>query len=415
MSLLIFLFATDISTKHWQQLHINLPAVLSQGTRMNIQHFSSLDAILIDADSYSQENVDRLSPHTEQSPLASKSVANKHQEESFAQDRYDEESFEHESHAITAPSYSHDYGSGDEENYENTFEETGVTFQSQNPHEDDGYENTFEAEYSHSVVAHSTPCPSIQNTISNQENEQLMSMSPENKLSQAVGSMSGIKQTENIKTFADLAMMSTPSSSNQSTPRVDSFGSDPMIQSPLFVHQPPKNKLHLIPHSSESTARIQPSHIPRYATSNYPEGVKSSAPKLFSKVQILSKEDIQKLHLKPEEKRNSKQNHSPFPSQSSTINWNKVGNGNGNGNIDPWNFTTEDLQTMKRAKEILNKIEVQQKSLQDQQTHHLVRPMKLTDPYLYAFGFQTHTFFSPLSSPCLLVLGFTEICCGSKS
>jgi hypothetical protein len=346
---------------------------------MNVQHFSSLDAILIDADSYSfHEDEDRLSPHTEQSPTRlppSQSRTNQYEEESVpAQDRYDEESFEHESHAMTGKSYSHDYGSG-EENYENTFEDTGVTLpsgiHSQNHHEDDQYENTFEAEYSHSVVAQSTPCPSIQE-ISNPQNNQQLATSPlEKKLSQAVGSMSGIKPTENIKTFEDLAMMSTPSSSGHSSPRVDNFGDDPRIQTPLFVQQPPRNKFQMIPHSSESTTKTQSSRIPYRTTSGYPDGAKSSIPKLFSKVQILSKEEIQNLHLKPEKNSKHKQPFSPSKS-APWIDSNCRPQINSNGNIDPWNFSTEDLNTMKRAKEILERIEGQKKSLQDQQTHRLV-------------------------------------------
>lgn len=328
---------------------------------MNIQHFSSLADILIDTEALTLDN-----------PLSTA--------------QYDEESFEQESHSNLPSSgvyhYDDDHERYDEEDvgregdnnsqyYDNTFEETGGTYLSSYDHErvnertalkvkedhddneeeDNHYENTFENEYSKSYVGQNTPCPSIENILTTS------TPSPKTLHSNVLfGGMSGIKATENIKTFEDLAIMSTPSNSNQSSPR----GADSFDHEPTSTQPPPKMKIHVLPPSSEATRQKHTvsNIVPR---SEIPEKIISSTPKLFSKVQFISKEEIEKESKKGQGERRRKMsgiNNQQLKSSSK--------------NIEPWNITSEDLDTMKKAKAILDRIESQQKELQDQQAHRMV-------------------------------------------
>jgi hypothetical protein len=332
--------------------------------KMNIQHFSSLAEILIDAHG---SEASPLTP-TERSPFPSPA------------EKYEEETFEHESHVMT---YSHDgYGSGDE-HYENTFEETGLSQlegeqpkkrddrESQQQHDEEQYENTFENEFSQSIlVQNSTPCPSFE------ENQTSLSRA-ESKLYEALGSMSVIKPTENIKTFGELAMISTPSSSSSSDSsstsqrhRMQQFDSQSPLVKPsiggLSSSRPSARERPLLPSSSESSTRKYSNALhshPSVRTDS--EGVKHSTPKLFSKVKLMTREELQ--HLRPpqpvspsEGKRNSVK-ETVVPTSKNSYN-----------KIDPWDLTTDDLLTMRKTKEILERIEAQQKSLQDQQIHRMV-------------------------------------------
>jgi hypothetical protein len=362
---------------------------------MNIQHFSSLADILIDS-----QAGDPTSHHVSTSPLSS-------QERSpyTSPDKYEEETFEHESHVIATS--SRDYGSGDE-HYENTFEETGLSqlegepMQRQKGHQahvDEDYEHTFENEYSRSVVVqNSTPCPSF-------DESQTSPSRAESKLHEALGSMSVIKPTENIKTFEELAMMSSPSSSSSNSSssaslrRLGQFHENPHVNSPI-VTQPslrPSTRHPLLSSSESSTRHLSHSHHPKTQTTSrhsVEEGVKSSTPKLFSKVKLMTAEETQHLR-RPQQ---TAQTRRQAPEEIVPTSHDKQSK-----KVDPWGITTDDLQTMRKTKDILEKIEAQQRSLQDQQTHRMVLSLSLS---------LSLSLFFP---SCSLLLGRTKVGSCSKS
>lgn len=363
---------------------------------MNIQQFSafSLDDILIDPEQYSQHQIEG--------------------EESERED-YDED-FENESNLhllsynIQNKQENEEQNEENEENeneqtkeYENTFENSEIFHQSSsynnrslnrncfdeesdnNRDEDnnDQYENTFENEYTTSIIDKLSP-------NKNNFDIKVMLSSPQSSEKQSpttLGSISAIKSTENIKTLEDLEMMSSPSPS--SSPSSSSSSSDTrqknsnshgnfdrdLLRKSSNLSQPLRTKTNFIPASSESN----------FYKESYIIGKATVSPKFFSRVQPVTVKDHKNIPgLKTNDSSKiSSEKYSKITSSPNNVDQSKSNNQSSknlenkfpketNNFVEPWNITTEDLNTMKKAKVLLERIEYHEKLLQDQQTHKMV-------------------------------------------